>query len=98
MKTIVTAFVATLVATLILSGQTPAPDNAIKPEASLGKGLNDYFDSLSSSNQLSGVLFVAKNGETMASRAAGIANKETNAAIDLMNSVVSAIRERIPAK
>ena len=83
MKTIVTAIVASFVATLILSGQTPAPDNSVKPEVSLVKGLNDYFDSLTSSNQLSGVLFVAKNGETVASRAAGVANKETNAPIDL---------------
>src|ERR1043165_4523339 len=45
--------------------------------------LQTYFDSLVAENKLSGVVLVAKNGVTVASKAAGIANKATNAPIDL---------------
>jgi CubicO group peptidase (beta-lactamase class C family) len=49
----------------------------------LAKELGGYFDSLVAENKLSGVVLVAKNGVTVASKAAGIANKATNAPIDL---------------
>lgn len=57
-----------------LSAQ-PAPDPA--------KELNSYFDSLVAENKLSGVVLVAKDGVTIVSKAAGVANKATNAPIDL---------------
>ena len=47
------------------------------------KELGSYFDSLVAENKLSGVVLVAKDGVTIASKAAGIANKATNAPIDL---------------
>ena len=47
------------------------------------KDLSSYFDSLVAENKLSGVVLVAKNGTTIASKAAGVANKATNAPIDL---------------
>jgi CubicO group peptidase (beta-lactamase class C family) len=53
----------------------PAPDPA--------KELDSYFGSLVAENKLSGVVLVAKNGVTVASKAAGLANKDTNAPIDL---------------
>jgi D-alanyl-D-alanine carboxypeptidase len=53
----------------------PAPDPA--------KDLSSYFDSLVAENKLSGVVLVAKDGVTIASKAAGVANKATNAPIDL---------------
>jgi CubicO group peptidase (beta-lactamase class C family) len=45
--------------------------------------LQSYFDTLVTENKLSGVVLVAKDGVTIASKAAGIANKATNALIDL---------------
>lgn len=53
----------------------PAPDVA--------KELDSYFNTLVAENKLSGVVLVAKDGVTIASKAAGIANKATNAPIDL---------------
>ena len=53
----------------------PAPD--------LAGELDSYFGSLVAENKLSGVVLVAKDGVTVASKAAGIANKATNASIDL---------------
>ena len=53
----------------------PAPDTA--------KELDSYFNSLVAENKLSGVVLVAKDGVAVASKAAGIANKATNARIDL---------------
>src|SRR3954465_2105012 len=57
--------------------------SAFAIEPSLAKELDSYFDSLVAENKLSGVALVAKNGVTVASKAAGIANKTTNAPIDL---------------
>src|ERR1051326_9506983 len=45
--------------------------------------LQSYFDSLAAENKLTGVVLVAKDGVTVASKAAGIANKATNAPIAL---------------
>ena len=39
-----------------------------------------YLDSLAADNRLSGAILVAKNGEPIASKAAGVANRETNTA------------------
>jgi D-alanyl-D-alanine carboxypeptidase len=74
MKGIVLAAAACCVLTGDLLAQ-PAPEPA--------KDLGSYFDSLVAENKLSGVLLVAKDGVTIASKAAGIANKATNAPIDL---------------
>src|ERR1041385_6337601 len=62
-----------IVAAAILA--EPAPDAA--------KELNSYLSTLVAGNKLSGVVLVAKDGVTVASKAAGIANKATNAPIDL---------------
>jgi D-alanyl-D-alanine carboxypeptidase len=45
--------------------------------------LDSYFGSLVAENKLSGVVLVAKDGVTVASKAAGLANKATNAPIDV---------------
>jgi D-alanyl-D-alanine carboxypeptidase len=73
---------ATLIAAVIASTESPAPDSPAKPQAGPANELQSYFDSLASDNKLSGVLLVAKDGVTVASKAAGIANKATGAAID----------------
>src|SRR3954471_21211574 len=74
MKTVMLAATMFCVFVRSLRAQ-PAPDPA--------KELGSYFDSLVAENKLSGVLLVAQNGVTIASKAAGIANKATNAPIDL---------------
>jgi D-alanyl-D-alanine carboxypeptidase len=74
MKGIILAAAANCVLALSLKAQ-PALDPA--------KELDSYFSSLVAENKLSGVVLVAKDGITIASKAAGIANKATNAPIDL---------------
>jgi CubicO group peptidase (beta-lactamase class C family) len=74
MKRIVLAAATNCILALCLRAQ-PAPE--------LAKELDSYFSSLVAENKLSGVVLVAKDGVTMASKAAGVANKATNAPIDL---------------
>jgi D-alanyl-D-alanine carboxypeptidase len=74
MKKVVLAAATNWILALAASAQ-PAPD--------LAKELDSYFGSLVAENKLSGVVLVAKNGVTVAGKAAGIANKATNAPIDL---------------
>jgi D-alanyl-D-alanine carboxypeptidase len=74
---------ATLIAAVIASTESPTPSASVKPETVPANELQSYFDSLASDTKLSGVLLVAKDGVTVASKAAGIANKVTGAAIDL---------------
>src|ERR1043165_5912121 len=74
MKKVILAAATNCILALAASAQ-PAPD--------LAKELDTYFGSLVAENKLSGVVLVAKNGVTVASRAAGIANKTTNAPIDV---------------
>src|SRR2546423_11985640 len=74
MKKLILAAAANCVLGLTLPAQT-APEPA--------KELDSYFGSLVTENKLSGVVLVAKNGVTVASKAAGIADKATNAPIDL---------------
>jgi D-alanyl-D-alanine carboxypeptidase len=74
MKRIILAAAANCILALNMEAQS-APDPA--------KELDSYFSNLVAENKLSGVLLVAKDGVTVASKAAGIANKVTNAPIDL---------------
>jgi len=83
MKGTVIVLGATLVAAVIASTESPAPQSPAKSQAEPANELQGYFDSLATDNKLSGVLLVAKDGITVASKAAGIANKATGAAIDL---------------
>jgi CubicO group peptidase (beta-lactamase class C family) len=72
------ALVLIAVANCILTTATLA-----EPASDPAKELDSYFSSLVAENKLSGVVLVAKDGITVASKAAGIANKATNAPIDL---------------
>src|SRR5438270_1097134 len=74
MKKLILAVAANCVLGLTLPAQT-VPEPA--------KELDNYLATLVTENKLSGVVLVAKDGVTIASKAAGIANKATNAAIDL---------------
>ena len=72
------AILLAAVANCILATATLA-----EPPADPAKELDSYFNTLAADNKLSGVVLVAKDGVTIASKAAGIANKATNAPIDL---------------
>lgn len=80
MKGTVIIVIAMLIAALIASAQPPSPDNSAK--AGVAQELQSYFDSLATEKKLSGVLLVAKDGVTIASKTAGVANKATGASID----------------
>jgi CubicO group peptidase (beta-lactamase class C family) len=74
---------ASLIAGLIASMEPPAPGDSAKAETGTAGELQSYFVSLANDNKLSGVVLVAKNGVTIASKSAGAANKATGAPIDL---------------
>src|SRR6476620_5703388 len=83
MKGTVVILGATLLAGLIASTVSPTPTSSSKPETVPAIELQNYLDSLANENKISGVLLIAKKGVTIASKAAGTANKATNALIDL---------------
>src|ERR1043165_9616650 len=58
-----------------------APEKSPAPAAAAA--LQAYLDSLAADNKLSGVVLVAKDGKPIASKAAGVADKESGAAINL---------------
>ena len=74
MKKLILAVAANCVLGLTLPAQT------VREPA---KELDNYLANLVAENKLSGVVLVAKDGVTVASKVAGIANKATNAPIDL---------------
>lgn len=71
------------IAALFAAAQSPSPEGSIKPEADVAKEIDSYLNSLVAENKLSGAVLVAKDGVTIASKAAGIANKATGAPITL---------------
>ena len=85
MKGSVIVLGASLIAAIIASTESPSPDQSAKTEGTPAPAndLQAYLDSLAKENKFSGVLLVAKDGTTVASKAAGIANKATGAVIDL---------------
>src|SRR2546423_1451493 len=83
MKGTVIVLGTTLIAAVIASTESPAPQSPAKSQAEPANEFQSYFDSLAADNKLSGVVLVAKDGITVASKAAGIANKATGAAIEL---------------
>jgi CubicO group peptidase (beta-lactamase class C family) len=83
MKRILSLTVLFVTVAVLASAQSPVSEGPAKPQIDTAKELQTYFDSLAAENKLSGVLLVAKDGVTVASKAAGIANKATNAPIDL---------------
>jgi CubicO group peptidase (beta-lactamase class C family) len=72
-----------LIAILSAGGQGVPAEGAAKPESSVAKELDNYLSSLVAENKLSGAVLVARDGVTVASKAAGIANKVTGAPITL---------------
>ena len=72
-----------LSATFSVVAQATATPTPAQTNESVAKELNSYFDSLVAENKLSGAVLVAKDGVTIASKAAGIANKATGAPINL---------------
>jgi CubicO group peptidase (beta-lactamase class C family) len=78
-----TGFALSLGTIVCVLAQGGASDTATKGGDDVAKELSSYLDSLVAENKLSGAVLVAKDGVTIASKAAGIANKVTGAAIDL---------------
>jgi CubicO group peptidase (beta-lactamase class C family) len=80
-----------ILAGVILSGlvtsfalaQSPTPEAPAKSQADVASEIDGYLNSLVAEKKLSGAVLVAKDGVTVASKAAGIANKATGAAITL---------------
>ena len=83
LSTVLTCLVLNLntIGSVIAEGKaTAAP---VQTNGSVARELSSFLDSLVAENKLSGAVLVAKDGVTIASKAAGIANKATGAAIDL---------------
>jgi CubicO group peptidase (beta-lactamase class C family) len=71
------------IAALFAVAQSPTPEASVRTEASVAKEIDSYLNSLVAENKLSGAVLVARDGVTIASKAAGIANKATGAPIML---------------
>ena len=69
--------------TFFAIAQGSEPAGSAKPEASVAQEIESYLNSLAAENKLSGAVLVAKDGVTIASKTAGIANKATGAPIAL---------------
>jgi D-alanyl-D-alanine carboxypeptidase len=63
--------------------QSVLPQGSPVPDADVAGKINSYFNSLVAQKKLSGVALVAKDGVTIASKTAGIANKTSGAPINL---------------
>jgi CubicO group peptidase (beta-lactamase class C family) len=63
--------------------QSATPEGSATPQAGVAGEIDSYLNSLVAENKLSGAVLVAKDGVTVASKAAGIANKATGAPITL---------------
>ncbi len=74
--------ISAIAATLAVA-QEVAPEGSAKPEANVAKEFDSYLSSLVAENKLSGAVLVAKDGATVASKAAGVGNKATGAPITL---------------
>jgi CubicO group peptidase (beta-lactamase class C family) len=83
MKIILASAIMNLFAVVLADAEEAAPSSAPRDKAGPAKELQSYFDSLAVENKLSGAVLVAKDGVTIASKAAGIANKATGAPIEL---------------
>ena len=71
------------VAAWVAFAQGAAPMGSPTPQAGVAGEIDSYLNSLVAENKLSGAVLVAKDGVTVASKAAGIANKATGAPITL---------------
>jgi len=71
------------IAATLAVAQSVTPEGSAKPEANAANEIDSYLNSLVSENKLSGAVLVAKDGATIASKAAGVANKATGAPISL---------------
>ena len=83
MRSIISGVVLNTIAAFFAVAQGAAPEGPARPEASVAGEIDSYLDSLVAENKLSGAVLVARDGVTIASKAAGIANKTTGAPITL---------------
>jgi CubicO group peptidase (beta-lactamase class C family) len=71
------------IAATVAVAQGGAPEGSATPGANVAGEIDSYLTSLIAENKLSGAVLVAKDGVTIASKAAGVANKATGAPITL---------------
>jgi CubicO group peptidase (beta-lactamase class C family) len=83
MKRILAGAALSLIVTLSGFAESVPSESPARAETSIAKELDSYLGSLVAENKLSGAVLVAKDGVTVASKAAGIANKGTGAPITL---------------
>lgn len=83
MRGILAGAITGTIAALSAIAQSPSPEGSVKLEASVAREIESYLNSLTVENKLSGAVLVAKDGVTIASKAAGIANRATGAPIAL---------------
>jgi len=74
---------ASAIAATLASAQGTTPESSATPQAGVAGEIDSYLSSLVAENKLSGAVLVAKDGVTVASKAAGIANKASGALITL---------------
>jgi len=80
---ILAGVIVNAIAVTLAVAQSVTPEGSAKPEANVAKEIDSYLNSLVAENKLSGAVLVAKDGVTVASKAAGVANKTTGAPITL---------------
>lgn len=83
MKTILAGVIINTITVLFAVAQGALPEGSAKPDTSVAGDIDSYLNSLVAEKKLSGAVLVAKDGVTIASKAAGIANKATGAPIVL---------------
>ena len=83
MKGIFAGAILGTVAALFAVTPGVAAESPAKGEESVAREIRTFFDTLVAENKLSGAVLVAKDGVTIASKAAGIANRATGAPIAL---------------
>lgn len=83
MKGIFAGAILSVITALFAVAPGVAAEGSGKVEDSVAREIQSFLDSLVAENQFSGAVLVAKNGVTIASKAAGIANTATGAPIAL---------------
>jgi D-alanyl-D-alanine carboxypeptidase len=83
MKGTLAGSIASMILVVAALAQVSPIENKATDAAGVAKELDSYISSLVTENKLSGAVLVAKDGVTIASKAAGIANKTTGASIAL---------------
>lgn len=83
MKSILAGLILSTITALFAVTPGVAAESPARAEESVAREIGTFFDTLVAENKLSGAVLVAKDGVTIASKAAGIANRATGAPNEL---------------